>query len=176
MVHFRVDCHIIICLLYKKWKLLTHIITLSESTVDFFGATLIVLRKRAGELRPIAVGQTLCHMVAKCILQHAMHTLGVDLAPQQLGYGVPLEGEAAAHAARLYFNNMSPGNLRLKLERVQLFAMRQNAGCSERLLQSFSSSLFQLMQIHQCCTVVTTSSCLLKEHSKMIHSAHCCFV
>ena len=81
-----------------------------------FGATLIALRKREGGLRPIAVGQTLRRMVAKCVSQHAMHTLGADLAPQQLGCGVPLGGKAAAHAARQFLNNMSPSHLLLKLD------------------------------------------------------------
>ena len=92
-------------------------------------------------------------MVAKCVSLHAMHTLGVDLAPQQLGCGVPLGGEAVA--------TRQNAGVPLGGEAV---ATRQNAGC------------FQLMQIHQCCIVVTTSSCHLKERSKMIPSAHCCFV
>ena len=79
----------------------------------FFGATLIALRKREGGFFPIAVGQTLRHMVAKCVSQHAMHTVGADLTPQQCG--VPLRGEAAAHAARQYLN-MSPSHLLLKLD------------------------------------------------------------
>ena len=52
----------------------------------FFGATLVALRKTEGA---IAVGQTVRRMVAKCVSQHTMHTLGADLAPQQLGCGVP---------------------------------------------------------------------------------------
>ena len=87
-------------------------VTLSVQPV-LFGATLIALRKREGGLRPIAVGQTLRRMVAKCVSQHAIHTLGADLSLQQLGCGVPLGGKAAA---RQYLNNMSPSHLLLKLD------------------------------------------------------------
>jgi hypothetical protein len=42
--------------------------------------------------------------------------LGLGLAPRQLGCGVPLGCEAAAHAARLYLQNMPPNHLLLKLD------------------------------------------------------------
>ena len=82
----------------------------------FFGATLIALRKKGGGIRPIAVGQTLRRLAAKCAGFRMVESMGASLAPQQLGYGVPLGGEAAAHAARRFLDSMSPGQLLLKLD------------------------------------------------------------
>ena len=45
-----------------------------------------------------------------------VESMGASLAPQQLGYGVPLGGEAAAHAACRFLDSMSPGQLLLKLD------------------------------------------------------------
>ena len=67
-------------------------------------------------VRPIAVGQTLRRLAAKCACFRMVESMGASLAPQQLGYGVPLGGEAAAHAARRFLDSMSPGQLLLKLD------------------------------------------------------------
>ena len=72
----------------------------------FLGATLIALKKKEGGLRPIAVGQTLRRMVAKCAAHLVIHAIGADLAPQQLGCGIPLGCEAAVHAPHLYLHNL----------------------------------------------------------------------
>ena len=72
----------------------------------FFGANLIPLRKKDGGIRPIAVGQTLRHLVAKCISSRVTHSIGSELAPLQLGCGVPLGCEAAAYATRLCLQSM----------------------------------------------------------------------
>ena len=82
----------------------------------FFGATLIALQKKEGGVRPIAVGLSLRRLVAKCAGLHVMRTVGAGLAPLQLGCGVSLGCEAAAHAARLYLQNMPPSHLLLKLD------------------------------------------------------------
>ena len=75
----------------------------------FFGANLIPLRKKDGGISPIAVGQTLRRLVAKCISSRVTYSIGSELAPLQLGCGVPLGCEAAAHATRLYLQSM-PSN------------------------------------------------------------------
>ena len=82
----------------------------------FFGATLVALRKKEGGIRPIAVGNTLRRLVAKCAGHCVTGTMQTHLAPKQLGYGTPLGGEAAAHAARIYLHNMAPDHLMLKLD------------------------------------------------------------
>ena len=87
----------------------------------FFGATLIALRKKDGGVRPIAVGQTLRRLVGKCAGLRIVQSMGAVLAPYQLGYGIPLGCEAAAHAARRFLNNMSSGQVLLKLDFCNAF-------------------------------------------------------
>ena len=82
----------------------------------FFGANLIALRKKEGGVRPIAIGQTLRRLVAKCAGFRVVGAISTTLAPQQLGYGIPLGSEAAARAARCYLENMSPGQAVIKLD------------------------------------------------------------
>ena len=82
----------------------------------FFGANLIALCKKEGGVRPIAVGQTLRRLVAKCAGFRVVGAISATLAPQQLGYGIPLGSEAAARAARCYLENMSPGHAVVKLD------------------------------------------------------------
>ena len=82
----------------------------------FFGATLIPLRKKDGGIRPIAVGLSLRRLVAKCASLPMIQSVGADLAPQQLGCGIPLGCDAAAHATRCYLHNMPPKHLLLKLD------------------------------------------------------------
>ena len=49
----------------------------------FFGATLIALDKKGGEVRPIAIGFTLRCLVAKCASIHMKQPMSTLLAPQQ---------------------------------------------------------------------------------------------
>ena len=82
----------------------------------FFGANLIALRKKEGGVRPIAIGQTLRRLVAKCAGFRVVGAISTTLALQQLGHGIPLGSEAAARAARCYLENMSPGQAVIKLD------------------------------------------------------------
>ena len=68
----------------------------------FFGANLIALQKKGRGIRPIAVGQILHHLFAKCGGFCVVESIGATLAPLQLDYGVPSVCEAAARAARQY--------------------------------------------------------------------------
>ena len=73
-----------------------------------------------------------------------MHSMGSGLAPQQLGCGVPLGCEAAAHATRLYLHNMSPGHLLLKLDFKNAF----NTLRRDKMLESvkeYAPELFTLV-------------------------------
>ena len=82
----------------------------------FFGANLIPLRKKEGGVCPIAVGQTLCRLVAKCVAVQLIHTVGPDLAPCQLDCGVPVWCEAAVHTARCYLQSSNPSHLMSKFD------------------------------------------------------------
>ena len=70
--------------------------------------------------------------------------MGSGLAPQQLGCGVPLGCEAAAHATRLYLHNMPPGHLLLKLDFINAF----NTLRRDKMLESvkeYAPELFTLV-------------------------------
>ena len=74
-----------------------------------------------GGVRPIAVGCTLRHLVAKYAGNQIMEAMGALHAPHQLGYGTPHGSEAAVHAARIFRQNLQPGHLILKLDFRNLF-------------------------------------------------------
>ena len=82
----------------------------------FFGASLIPLKKKDGGIRPIAIGQTLHRLAAKCASFRATGSMSALLAPHQLGVGIPLGCEAAAHAAHIFLHDMVTGNVLLKLD------------------------------------------------------------
>ena len=82
----------------------------------FFGAFLVALEKKDGVVRFIAVGCTICHLAAKTAGSCIMETMRILLAPCQLGYGTPQGAEAAVHAAHLFFNNLQPSEVILKLD------------------------------------------------------------
>ena len=62
------------------------------------------------------MGQTLRHLVAKCISSRVTQSIRSELAPLQLGCGVPLGCEAAAHATCLYLQSMPSNHLLVKLD------------------------------------------------------------
>ena len=106
----------------------------------FFGANLIALRKKGGGIRPIAVGQTLRRLVAKCGGFRVVESIGASLAPLQLGYGVPSGCEAAAHAARQYLGLMSSGQVMVKLDFKNAF----NCLRRDKILQAVRSTCPEL--------------------------------
>ena len=106
-----------------------------------FGATLIPLAKKDGGIRPIAVGQTLRRVVAKCMRGRVMHSVGGDLAPLQLGCGVPLGCEAAAHATRQFLHHMPPDHVIAKVDFKNAFnSLRRDSMI--RAVQQFTPDLF----------------------------------
>jgi hypothetical protein len=68
----------------------------------FFGANLTALTKKIGGIRPIAVGNTLRRLAARCIGSSVRDQRRTAYGDVQLGYGTPRGAEAAAHAARIY--------------------------------------------------------------------------
>ena len=90
-------------------------LTTESARPTFFGATLIPLKKKDGGIRPIAVDQILCHLVAKCISRRVAVTIGADLVPLQLGCGEPLGCQAEAYAMRQYLHHMPQDHFILKL-------------------------------------------------------------
>jgi len=82
----------------------------------FCGASLCALIKKDGGIRPIAVGCTLRRLVAKTASNLVQEKMAAQLAPIQLGFGVKQGTEAAAHAARRFWQDMPPGQALLKLD------------------------------------------------------------
>lgn len=82
----------------------------------FCGASLFALSKKDGGIRPIAVGCTLRRLVAKIVVNRVSAEVATILAPHQLGVGIKLATEAAAHASRTYINNLTAGQAVLKLD------------------------------------------------------------
>ena len=66
----------------------------------FFGARLIGLTKPNGDLRPIAVGNTLRRLMCKTLLHPVIPQISEHLQPVQVGVGTKLGCEAAVHAVR----------------------------------------------------------------------------
>ena len=69
----------------------------------FFGASLVALRKKSGGVRPTAVGYTLHRLVVKVESRKVRDEMTLLLSPRQLGYGMVGGAEAAAHAARSFY-------------------------------------------------------------------------
>ena len=72
----------------------------------FCGANLITFNKKEGGLRPIAVGNTLRRLVAKCAGLLVRNEMSELLVPFQLGYGVKGGAEAAVHGACLFHREL----------------------------------------------------------------------
>ena len=106
----------------------------------FFGANLIPLRKKDGRIHPIAVGQSLIRLVAKCVSSRVSKTLGAELSPQQLGCGILFGCKAAAHAARLYLHSMPSNHLLLKLDFKNAF----NTLRRDKILESVKNHVPEL--------------------------------
>ena len=96
----------------------------------FFGATLIALGKKDGGVRPIAVGCTLCRLVAKCACNSVKQAMAALPVPHQLGFGFPLGVEAAVHTTLVYLQDMPDWHLLIKLDFKYAFnSLRQDKCC-----------------------------------------------
>jgi len=87
----------------------------------FNGASLCALNKKDGGVRPIAVGSTLHRLVAKAACQLVREVAVTKHTPAQLGFGIQLGAEAAAHAARSFLNNLTEGQALLKIDFINAF-------------------------------------------------------
>ena len=105
-----------------------------------FGATLIALRKKEGDIRPIAIGLTLRRLAAKIGVFRVVQSVSSALAPLQLGYGVPSGCEAAARAARQYLESMPSNHVLLKVDFRNAF----NSVRRDKILEAVKSSIPEL--------------------------------
>lgn len=68
----------------------------------FAGASLIALPKPRGGLRPIAIGETLRRLTAKCLMAEVRQQARDHLWPAQVGVAVPSGAEVAVHTTRAW--------------------------------------------------------------------------
>ena len=87
----------------------------------FFGANLVALKKKDGGISPIAVGNTLRRLGAKCAGLLVREEMAELLAPIQLGYGIKRGSEAAVHGARLFLKALQNNEVLLKLDFMNAF-------------------------------------------------------
>ena len=81
-----------------------------------FGANLLAISKKGGGVRPIAVGYVWRRLTAKVACSHVKERSLALLAPRQLGFAVKGGAEAAAHATRIFLQNMQPGKVFVKID------------------------------------------------------------
>lgn len=72
------------------------------------GAPLLAINKKNNDVRPIAVGEILRRLVAKCLCSHTKAKANSFLAPLQLGVGVRGACEAIVHAFNSLVESLSP--------------------------------------------------------------------
>ena len=69
-----------------------------------------------GEVRPIAIGNTLRRLAGKITSQYIQENLGSYLRPVQLGYGIKGGCEASVHAVRSFLRTQSSMKVLLKVD------------------------------------------------------------
>lgn len=72
-----------------------------------YGATLTLLLKKCGGIRPIAVGNTIRRLVAKKASNRLQDNVREQLRPHQLGYGTRGGAEVTVHAVRNFLQTPS---------------------------------------------------------------------
>ncbi len=87
-----------------------------EVAPSLFGGRLFALQKKAGGVRPIAIGCTWRRLSAKCANSYALSQLGDRLLPIQVGVGARGGCEAAVHAVRRYIPSMKDDSILVKLD------------------------------------------------------------
>ena len=91
------------------------------------------LEKIWGGVRPIVVGCTMCHLVAKVAGNLVYPDMTSLLAPWQLGFGIRGGANSAVHAARQYLDNLQINHALLKLD----FSNALNFVYRDRCLMQF---------------------------------------
>ena len=140
---------------------------------------MLVLNKKCGGIRPIAVGLTLRRLASKCANSAVLTCLGPDFAPRRLGLGTPGSCEAAKHSTVRFLESFVPDHVVRKLD----FSYAFNSIHRRDMLQAvfdripelfaFASSAYSVTSIY-CFTPL--SGCFHKRAlSKATHWARFCF-
>ena len=143
----------------------------------FYGASLCSLVKKGGGVRPIAVGSTLCRLIAKAACHTEREAVVIKLVPSQLGFGIRQGVEAAAHAARSFLGSMTKGQALLKVDFTNAF----NTLSRDEMLTVIHDALPELFPfIDSCCSGQSFlrygqyNRCQMKVLSKVTLSVRCC--
>ena len=120
----------------------------------------------------IAVGQTLRHLVAKCVAVQVSYAIVTDLTPRLLGCGVPFVCVAAVQDTRCYLQNLDPRHLMLKCDaftRQNKVLVSVKAAVPKYF--TFACSAYEIPLLR---FVETISWSQLRVCSKGIHLVHSC--
>jgi hypothetical protein len=109
----------------------------------FCVSSLCAKSKNDGGIRPIAVGCMLLRLVTKAACSEVSYRVTESLAPLQLGFGVKLGAETAAHAARCYINNLGPDEAILKID----FIKASNAVSRDEVFRSAEEYTPELLPV-----------------------------
>jgi Reverse transcriptase (RNA-dependent DNA polymerase) len=123
-------------------------------TQFIFGGRLIALQKKAGGIRPIAIGYTLRLLAAKCVNKYAITISKDAFAPFQLGVGVLVGCEAAVHATRRFLSSMSDKFVVAKID----FSKAFNSIRGDSVLEAVSASVPEIYGF--CCLAYQNTSIL----------------
>ena len=113
----------------------------------FASANLTTLSKKAGDLTPIAVGETLRRVVGKCAGQIETRRFLDFFAPFQMGAGAKNGAETAVHAARIFFENANDSDVFLKLD----FSNAFNTIRRDKMALVFQEHCPELLPFYNMC-------------------------
>ena len=81
----------------------------------FFGASLIPLNDEKGKIKAIPIGCTLRRLASKCAVNKVKQSMRSFLVPHQLGFGIPHGLDSVVHCSRIFWENLKPEQIMLKV-------------------------------------------------------------
>ena len=139
-----------------------------------YGERLLALKKKDGELLPIAIGYTIRRLTAKCANKYATEKLAAQLTPIQLRVGIPGSTEAAVHALRRYAEDLPNDHIIVRLNFINAF----NTLRRDELLKAFWREVPKIYNFAHATyngaphlQLAISPSCPTRDHSKEILSA-----
>jgi hypothetical protein len=127
----------------------------SEVRTVLFGGKLLALKRKAGGIRPIAIGYTWRGLAAKCANCYAMSHLQDKLLPFQLGVHTPGGCEAVVHATRQFTSKMAVDDVVVKLDFTNAF----NCVHRDVMLQTVAD---ELLCLYRFCHLAYSSGSQLR--------------
>ena len=88
----------------------------TEINTIIYSGRFLAMSKKDGGAQPIAVGDTIRGLAAKCANRHVIEEPSSILQPRQVGVGVAGGAEAAVHAMRRYLKLLPVGHAIIKLD------------------------------------------------------------